>query len=112
MNDAAIVICLNGFVLWMSVVFHNAAAQFQKPSEADMLIRNHLTQLKAKLGVLTLHKRMCAMRLQITCDVVWRATVAQLDGRGGINGYESLGDFETEQDAEQKLADKGFTRTP
>lgn len=49
---------------------------------------------------------------QVVCDVVWCATVEQLDGSGQlITGYENLGDFETARDAEQKLADEGFTRT-
>ncbi len=51
-------------------------------------------------------------REQVICDVVWIATVSQLDGSGrNITGYESLGNFDTERDADQKLADEGFTRT-
>lgn len=49
---------------------------------------------------------------QVVCDVVWRATVEQLDCEGrNIVSRENLGDFETCRDAEQKLADEGFTRT-
>lgn len=48
---------------------------------------------------------------QVVCDVVWRVTVEQLDGEGrSIVSRESLGDFETTRDAEQKLADEEFTR--
>jgi hypothetical protein len=52
------------------------------------------------------------VREQVVCDVVWRVTVAQLDGSGQhVVRHESLGDFDTERDADQKLADVGFTRT-
>ena len=49
-------------------------------------------------------------RTQVTCEVVWRVTVEQLDGRGGEHRVV-LGDFDTERDADQCLADEGFTRS-
>ena len=50
-------------------------------------------------------------KIQVVCDVVWRVTVNQLDGSGyNIVRYEHLGDFDTERDADQCLADAGFTR--
>jgi len=50
-------------------------------------------------------------RVQVVCDVVWRATVQQLDGSGNnITSNETLGDFDTQRDADQCLADAGFTR--
>lgn len=48
-------------------------------------------------------------RTQVVCDVVWRVTVEQLDSINTIR-YEHLGDFDTARDAEQCLADEGFTR--
>lgn len=51
-------------------------------------------------------------RTQVTCEVVWRAIVQQLDGSGrNITSYETLGDFDTARYADQCLADAGFTRT-
>lgn len=51
-------------------------------------------------------------RTQVVCEVVWRATVQQLDGSGrNITHQETLGDFDTARDADQALADAGFTRT-
>ncbi len=50
-------------------------------------------------------------RTQVVCDVVWRVTVEQLDGSGReITDRETIGDFDTERDADQCLADEGFTR--
>lgn len=51
-------------------------------------------------------------RTQVTCEVVWRVTVEQLDGSGqNVTSYETLGDFDSLRDADQCLADEGFTRS-
>ena len=51
-------------------------------------------------------------RTQVTCEVVWRVTVEQLDGSGqNVTSRESLGDFDSLRDADQCLADEGFTRS-
>ncbi len=48
----------------------------------------------------------------VICDVVYRASQTFTDSEGRPNGKnEVLGDFETRREAEQELADKGFTRT-
>ena len=48
---------------------------------------------------------------QVVCDVVWRVIVEQLDGSGmNTTARHKLGDFDAERDADQCLADEGFTR--
>lgn len=50
-------------------------------------------------------------RTQVVYDVVYRVAVEQLDGSGqNMTSRYHVGDFDTARDAEQCLADEGFTR--
>lgn len=70
--------------------------------------------LKTRPGVVTRLVNLsgaCKMAFQIVqCEVRWTAQVGYSGNELPPIKYESVGDFETERDAEQALADAGFTR--
>ena len=48
----------------------------------------------------------------VQCEVRWIACVGHSGNELPPSTYETIGEYETERDADQALADAGMTRTP